>query len=483
MKKFFYLMTTVIAAMFFAACSEDEKVAFSVNDGATEVSINRIGGTVTIPIKAEGAWTASISGNERDGLAWSDIRETAGSGSAKLVVDVDYLDPGQQIHERKAQVTVKNGTESTVITVRQYIGLEDGESASNAGEYYPDLWHSKGVGKGFNPLTGDMSTNFVLNIKNIVALAESDDYSTLFAQETRPGMTVDAILNDSMENNVDSLGVHCKINVKFAKFKLGLEVDYKNKGEIVEHKATYTGSQDLEYLKSTTSSADIESILEEAWDDDNKKWVAGETMSRQVVSNGFRTAWANVMKYRDDEEKFHKSIDQILKSYGPLFVDGATLGGSIFTAIEYDSLSVEDNFMVNGKLTASVALAAITISGEVSAGYSKVGKDIWQNSHYYCSVSGGDQSSYSSLLEQLDSKEPNTEALKTAAQQWMQSIRSSNDDKDNTAIISIQYTGIWNLFPFYIADEIKDYILEYYSGKKLCVNLDDMGTASTNKVK
>ena len=85
------------------------------------------------------------------------------------------------------------------------------------------------------------------------------------------------------------------------------------------------------------------------------------------------------------------------------------------------------------------------------------------------------------MLKQLKSPQPDTEALTNAAQKWMKSIKSSNDKNDNTAIISVQYTGIWNLFPFYVADDIKDYILNYYEGKKLCVNLDDMGIASTKK--
>ena len=477
-----------MAAMAVVSCTDnDNEGSFVVNGGAKEVSINRLGGNVKIPIQVSGDWTATITNNERNGLLWSEVRQVKGIGPGTLTVDVDYLNPSLQIPERKALVTLKSGDQSQVITLRQFIGLEDGEKVPNATTYYPDLWHSKGVGKGFDPTTAAMSTNFVLNIKNVIEMAETPDYSTLFTQEDRPGMTVDATLNDTLSNNVDSLGVHCEINVKYANFKLGLEVDYNNKGAQVENMSTYTGSQDLEYMASATSTADIEAILENAWDDDNRKWVDGDTLAKNVLSVGFLSKWANVMKYRDDETKFHGAIDAILKSYGPVFVDGATLGGSIFTAIQYDSLAVDNNFKVDGKLTASVALAVIQISGDVEVGYAKEGQDIWENSHYFCSVSGGDQSSYSSLLEQLNSMKPDTESLRSAAQQWMKSIRSSNDDTDNTAVISVQYTGIWNLFPFYVADDIKDYIIQYYKenytdkNKPLCVDLDDMGVASIQK--
>lgn len=485
MKKIFYLMAVAIVALSFSACTDDDSLSSNlvINSGDTEVAINRLGGSVEIPIKANGEWTATISGNEMDELPWSDVEQAKGNGNGAMTVNVDYFNPALQIHERKAQITVKNGDKTQTITLRQYVGLKDGESADNdATEYYPDLWHGKGIGKGLNPLTGDMSNNFVLNIKNVINLAkDSNDYATLFTQEARPGMTADVILQDTLENNLDSLGVHATINVKFAKFKLGLEVDYKNKGKQVEHKAIYTGSQDLEYLFASASSADIASFLEEDWDKSNKKWVSNPEMSKKVVSAGFRSAWANVMKNKGDSTGFKKAVNKMISQFGPVFVDGATLGGSIFTAIEYDSLCVADSFKVGGAVKASLALAAIQINGEVNAGYSKVGTDIWQNSHFYCAVSGGNQSSYSKMLEQMNSNTPDRTALRDAAQQWMTSIRSSNGSDDNTAVISLNYTGIWNLFPWDVADEVKAVIDEYYKGKSTCISIDDMGVKKKNQ--
>ncbi len=483
MKKFFYLMAMTIVAVAFTACTDDETSSnLMINNGATEVTINRLGGSVEIPITANGEWTATISGNEMDELLWSDVEQAKGNGNGVLTVDVDYLNPALQMHERKAQITVKSGDKTQTITLRQYIGIKDGESAPNDGtEYYPDLWHGKGIGKGLNPLTGDMSPNFVLNIKNVINLAKDEDYSTLFTQETRPGMTADVLLQDTLRDNLDSLGVHCMINVKFAKFTLGLEVDYKNKGQQVEHQAIYTGSQDLEYLYASTSSSDIAALLEEEWDEENNKWVSNADKSKKVVSPGFRSAWANVMKNKDNDAEFTKAVNKMISQFGPVFVDGATLGGSVFTAIEYDSLSVEDNFKVNGKITARVALAAIQINGQIDAGYSKEGTDIWQNSHFYCAISGGAQSSYSKLLEQMNSNTPDRTALRDAAKEWMETIRNSNDNNDNTAVISVEYTGIWNLFPWDVADKIKDVVLDYYKDKKTCISIDDMGVKKKNQ--
>ena len=68
-----------------------------------------------------------------------------------------------------------------------------------------------------------------------------------------------------------------------------------------------------------------------------------------------------------------------------------------------------------------------------------------------------------------------------AAQIWMQSIRSSNDADDNTAVISVNYTGIWNLFPWDVADKVKDIISDYYKDKKTCISIDDMGVKKKNQ--
>ena len=144
MQKIFYLMAVAIVALSFSACTDDDSLSSNlvINNGDTEVAINRLGGSVEIPIKANGEWTATISGNEMDELPWSDVEQAKGNGNGAMTVNVDYFNPALQIHERKALITVKNGDKTQTITLRQYVGLKDGESADNdATEYYPDLWH------------------------------------------------------------------------------------------------------------------------------------------------------------------------------------------------------------------------------------------------------------------------------------------------------------------------------------------------------
>ena len=63
MRKQFLAVASAIAAMAFAACT-DEKVDINLTvgqDGAKETTINRLGGTVTLPINTNGEWTATMT--------------------------------------------------------------------------------------------------------------------------------------------------------------------------------------------------------------------------------------------------------------------------------------------------------------------------------------------------------------------------------------------------------------------------------------
>ncbi len=482
MKKILFLMAAAIVAVVLNSCTDDgNENSLVINNGNSEVTINRLGGIVQVPIAIDGEWTATISDNsDKDDNIWSDLGADKGKGAGNLNVYVDYFDPSLQQHERKATISVTSGEVSKTITLRQYIGIQDGEAAPNADVEFSDVWFNKGLGSGYNI---DLATfaGCIINMQGVKEAIQQTEYATMFRQDARPGMTVDAIMQDTMQSSLDSLHVHGMINIKFARFKLSLDVDYHNNATIIENACSYTGSQDLEYLHASLSYDDIVAILEDEWDEDTQTFPS-DGMAKKLVSIGFLNRWKNVMKNLNDSAEFTKAVKILVSKNGPVFVTGSTLGGSIFTAIEYDSLFMAEKYGVYGDVKANLALSAIQITGTAGAGYGTEGSRLWENSHYYCAITGGDRNSYNAMLEQLNSNRPDREKLKVAAQQWMQSIRSSNDkDSDNTGIISIEYTGIWNLFPFEISDRIKQIVLDYYKDKRTCVDLEDMGIMMTNR--
>jgi hypothetical protein len=68
-------------------------------------------------------------------------------------------------------------------------------------------------------------------------------------------------------------------------------------------------------------------------------------------------------------------------------------------------------------------------------------------------------------------KKPDPAQVSAAAQKWAKSIISSDDEKDNTRVVRINPVGIWNLFPAKHQQKIKAVAVEYYKGKKTCINI------------
>jgi len=488
MKKCFSLVAAAIVAVIFNSCTSDqEKDEFIINNGEPEVTINRLGGSVEIPVTTPGEWEASIvQGN--DNRSWCNLDRTTGTASDKIVVNVDYFSLKYQKQNRTVSIVVKSGQDTKTVVLRQYIGLTDGETVSNdeSSDYYGDLWKGKGVGQGLDATTGEPSKDFVVNIKNVIDYSKQADYSTLFTQTVEPGMSLGAVWCDTLENNLDSLRVYMTVNVKFAKFKLGIKGEYKNFGRVVEHANTYCGSQDLSYLTSSLSISDLRYYLSEDWDEENNKWKTGDNLiSRKLIATGFLSDYKEIMQSLDDEDLLEDLvIERLLGPYGAFITSGATLGGSIFTSIQYDSLAVHDDFHIDGDIDASYMQATVDITGDVGAGYQKTGLDIWQSSNYYCEVSGGDKNAYEALLEQMEVNTPDRAKLTEAAQDWMRSIICSDDsNKNNAAIIRRAYTGIWNIFPSKASRKIKKIIEEYYQNQTLFVDIKSMGEMPVSQKK
>lgn len=77
---FVVAMTTVAG---FASCSNDENIndeftaTVSNNVTPSVISVNRIDGSVQIPVNFEGKWTAEVKENE-DELAWAGVKQSEG---------------------------------------------------------------------------------------------------------------------------------------------------------------------------------------------------------------------------------------------------------------------------------------------------------------------------------------------------------------------------------------------------------------------
>lgn len=468
------LFCCAATGLFFSSCSNNDldAIQLTVNDDKTEVTINRIGGELRIPVMASGKWTATIDTD----CDWADVWTKEGNGNGTIVVNTDYFSPADQKQDRQATITVINGDSQQQLTLRQYIGITEDETVANdADAPYFDLWHNKGVGYGVRPETGKFKSS-ILNPRGMKkVMSKRPEYSTLFIQTPNTSLKDDAVLKDTLENYDRKLAVHCTVNVKYAQFKLNIKVDYQNGGKQVNNVKRYTASQDLVHMSSNVSLADIRAIIE-----DNPTFdpALDDSAALSVVSTGFKRTYMEINKAYDanNDTRFNALVKRMLEDYGGVIVDGATLGGSIFTAVEYDSLAYGDSLIAGGKLAAAVPLSAINISANVDVKYTNLGQSIWQNSHHYCVVSGGDELATSALNEAMKGNFIDKDKYLKAVDTWKQSIIKSHDSKDNTALIDMTYTPIWNLFPIDVAEKMKPIVVEYYKKKNsFTIDFEKMG--------
>lgn len=451
----------IVCGCCLSSCSDsDDTTSIIVNNGDKEACINRLGGNIDIPIESNGNWKASLD-DVQGKLKWVGIKGAAeGKGSGSISLSVDYLNPKKQIQERTANLVLECDGKKEIVKLRQYIGLKEGESAENDNaQPFTDLWFNKGVGSGYNILTGEQ-TETIFNVEEL---------KKYLAQNQTAKDQIKVALSDTLDEDTASLKVDCKLSVKYGTFKLNLNVNYDNKGYQLSNVKTYNSEQSVTFLSSNfRGMSTLRHNLEKKVSGLEDQVEVGFLDVYDLIVDSYKTG---------NKEEFKENVEYLYETIGPVVITGADLGGSIFFSMRYDSLAMEENFKVHGDLDAKLMLAGVTIQGGVAVDYAKKGMQIWNASQHFITASGGNSATLASLTKLMTEKEPNLNSIQAAADKWINSITSASDQTDNTSLINIRYQGIWNLFPFKMSKEMKEIAREYYKDKKTCINLASIGIA------
>ena len=451
----------IVCGCCLSSCSDsDDTTSIIVNNGDKEACINRLGGNIDIPIESNGTWKASLD-DVQGKLKWVGIKGAAeGKGSGSISLSVDYLNPKKQIQERTANLVLECDGKKEIVKLRQYIGLKEGESAENDNaQPFTDLWFNKGVGSGYNILTGEQ-TETIFNVEEL---------KKYLAQNQTAKDQIKVALSDTLDEDTASLKVDCKLSVKYGTFKLNLNVNYDNKGYQLSNVKTYNSEQSVTFLSSNfRGMSTLRHNLEKKVSGLEDQVEVGFLDVYDLIVDSYKTG---------NKEEFKENVEYLYETIGPVVITGADLGGSIFFSMRYDSLAMEENFKVHGDLDAKLMLAGVTIQGGVAVDYAKKGMQIWNASQHFITASGGNSATLASLTKLMTEKEPNLSSIQAAADKWINSITSASDQTDNTSLINIRYQGIWNLFPFKMSKEMKEIAREYYKDKKTCINLASIGIA------
>ena len=451
----------IVCGCCLSSCSDsDDTTSIIVNNGDKEACINRLGGNIDIPIESNGNWKASLD-DVQGKLKWVGIKGAVeGNGSGSISLSVDYLNPKKQIQERTANLVLECDGKKEIVKLRQYIGLKEGESAENDNaQPFTDLWFNKGVGSGYNILTGEQ-TETIFNVEEL---------KKYLAQNQTAKDQIKVALSDTLDEDTASLKVDCKLSVKYGTFKLNLNVNYDNKGYQLSNVKTYNSEQSVTFLSSNFKGmSTLRHNLEKKVSGLEDQVEVGFLDVYDLIVDSYKTG---------NKEEFKENVEYLYETIGPVVITGADLGGSIFFSMRYDSLAMEENFKVHGDLDAKLMLAGVTIQGGVAVDYAKKGMQIWNASQHFLTASGGNSVTLASLTKLMTEKEPNLNSIQAAADKWINSITSASDQTDNTSLINIRYQGIWNLFPFKMSKEMKEIAREYYKDKKTCINLASIGIA------
>lgn len=459
--RFLATILLIVCGCCLSSCSDsDDTTSIIVNNGDKEACINRLGGNIDIPIESNGNWKASLD-DVQGNLKWVGIKGAAeGKGSGSISLSVDYLNPKKQIQERTANLVLECDGKKEIVKLRQYIGLKEGESAENDNaQPFTDLWFNKGVGSGYNILTGEQ-TETIFNVEEL---------KKYLAQNQTAKDQIKVALSDTLDEDTASLKVDCKLSVKYGTFKLNLNVNYDNKGYQLSNVKTYNSEQSVTFLSSNFKGmSTLRHNLEKKVSGLEDQVEVGFLDVYDLIVDSYKTG---------NKEEFKENVEYLYETIGPVVITGADLGGSIFFSMRYDSLAMEENFKVHGDLDAKLMLAGVTIQGGVAVDYAKKGMQIWNASQHFITASGGNSATLASLTKLMTEKEPNLNSIQAAADKWINSITSASDQTDNTSLINIRYQGIWNLFPFKMSKEMKEIAREYYKDKKTCINLASIGIA------
>lgn len=451
----------IVCGCCLSSCSDsDDTTSIIVNNGDKEACINRLGGNIDIPIESNGNWKASLD-DVQGKLKWVGIKGAVeGNGSGSISLSVDYLNPKKQIQERTANLVLECDGKKEIVKLRQYIGLKEGESAENDNaQPFTDLWFNKGVGSGYNILTGEQ-TETIFNVEEL---------KKYLAQNQTAKDQIKVALSDTLDEDTASLKVDCKLSVKYGTFKLNLNVNYDNKGYQLSNVKTYNSEQSVTFLSSNFKGmSTLRHNLEKKVSGLEDQVEVGFLDVYDLIVDSYKTG---------NKEEFKENVEYLYETIGPVVITGADLGGSIFFSMRYDSLAMEENFKVHGDLDAKLMLAGVTIQGGVAVDYAKKVMQIWNASQHFLTASGGNSATLASLTKLMTEKEPNLNSIQAAADKWINSITSASDQTDNTSLINIRYQGIWNLFPFKMSKEMKEIAREYYKDKKTCINLASIGIA------
>jgi hypothetical protein len=492
-KKLLLSSALIVGAMFVVtACSDDDKEdPYVTVDSAlqtTGVSSDLFGGYATIPVRANGTWTATLP----EDCEWVTILNPQGKGNGEIELFFEENTAGDI---RNTKLSITSGDATAEVTLFQDdtqggVSLNDDETAVAilaAGHHY--------VGYGCqllqyekDPATATYGNMIKLSDVIINSQAVSKYHNelqhTVINSVTNSETSLSVCQIDSIEKKRDSLGVALSFNVTYNSLKVGLSGKYVGAESRTDQMVRLSTAGNYEFLRATASVSGAADEYAEYLDDVEKASDASSVPNswrKNLFSRTFLSTVATISKYANDEtatgkKRLNSAILSLINTFGTGIITNVSLGGSVALDVYYDSTQVSEVMAIEkAKLTVGYAstTGSTTVDADLEATYVKESVDMLTHSQFLLNVRGGEQQKATAienalhLISLANDNEKNTtqfKATNTALVEWVNSLSTAN-----VVVLQFDCLPIWSCVSA-IDDEagfaVMDYLQERYPNSR-----------------
>lgn len=493
MKKIIYLMASVITMAFCACTDNKDEITLKLGqDDANEATINRIGGTLLVPVTTNGNWTATLS----EDCDWAFLVQSYGNGNAQLELDVDYLNPSVEDADRITTLSVTVGNKTQEIRIRQYVGIEDGvNEAYLDANGFNDLYITRGLGVGFNivPTQNNLTLTKspIVDRTSLNKLVQADDYyRSIITENTDPTTIGYAGPTENFHHDAQHLGITADIQVTYGLFKLKIAGAYTLGQENNRQNYTFYSSYQVPRVRATLNVPDLEDIMD--YDDLSKvAFTRGfmkarkqviDRMEKESESASFETDRSLLAEGDPATWKKYADLASVIKNldnkYGPFYIASTLLGGNLTMEIKCDTTTVSESTKVSGAISCAITEGLLQVKADISADYSKIATDVLKNGTYSFTVRGGSESTQTGINDAMgfDKARIDIYNIRRKINDWVESIPTDLTSKEAYERIAVNEQGIapvWGLFPIEYQRVIRGYFINVYKDKETLVDIED----------
>lgn len=482
MKRFFNMGIGRIAILLMIAllssCKGEEPVVIDESGLPVEdLQLSVLNDYCSFDVKGMKKWEAVLS----DDCDWATLINNEGVGDGKVEIIYDTNNTGA---ERRADVTVKNGSKAIVVHLLQAASVDGGAPDNDAD--FIKLAGSKYLGYGCNLLEffDDAKTNpltytacNVVNTTAISKLMENDDFGeyAALANTTNIAKTeYEDLRIDTIVDKMDNLGVSIDIQVAYGLMKFGLSGAYHG-GETLGSQVLHikTGAN-YPTLESSVNYSEVMAAYNEWVDEGSPK----KDYRMSLLTKGFAAVREDLRKACNEgnasDAEINEKVGAIIRDYGTGIVTRSRLGGMIALQLEIDSVYIKEIASLDSaKITADIKAGLFSLKGEAKATYTNNAINHFRNSRHKIKIIGGDVKMIKPILASFE-KSSFEMTLADDVVNWCNTIVNSNDGNNTAELLDVELKPIWVMFtdPKSVA-AIKKYLKSRYPNSAFVKNYID----------